>query len=42
MKNKYILYFFVIFIIILFIVLYTIDIPVPSKMVTEEYILETQ
>ena len=42
MNNKYILYFFFALSIILVIALYTIEIPVPTKKVTEEYKIEAK
>ena len=39
MKNRYIIYFFVILTIILFIVLYMIEIPSPAAVITEKYTL---
>ena len=39
MKNRYIIYFFVILTIILFTVLYMIDIPSPGAVITEKYTL---
>jgi len=40
MKNKYIIYFFIILTIIVFVGLYIIDIPSPSEIITEKYNLE--
>tara|TARA_B100000900_G_C20398979_1_gene641905 strand:- start:435 stop:563 length:129 start_codon:yes stop_codon:yes gene_type:complete len=40
MKNRYIIYIFIILTIIVFIGLYMIDIPSPSVIITEKYNLE--
>ena len=40
MKNRYIIYFFIILTIIVFAALYMIDIPSPSEIITEKYNLE--
>ncbi len=40
MKNRYIIYFFVILTIIVFITLYMIEIPSPSATISEKYNLE--
>ncbi|GIR47671.1 MAG: hypothetical protein CM15mP57_7130 [Alphaproteobacteria bacterium] len=37
MKNRYIIYFFIILTIIVFIALYMIEIPSPSAIITEKY-----
>ncbi len=37
MKNRYIIYFFVILTIIVFITLFMIEIPSPSTIITEKY-----
>tara|TARA_Y100001970_G_C14086668_1_gene777721 strand:+ start:734 stop:862 length:129 start_codon:yes stop_codon:yes gene_type:complete len=39
MKNKYIIYFFAILTIIVILTLYMVEIPSPSKIVTENYTL---
>ena len=39
MKNRYIIYFFVILTIIVFTALYMIEIPAPSAIITENYTL---
>ena len=40
MKNRYIIYFFIILTIIVFVALYMIDIPSPSEIITEKYNLK--
>ncbi len=40
MKNRYIIYFFIILTIIVIVALYMIDIPSPSEIITEKYNLE--
>tara|TARA_B100000886_G_C20395302_1_gene480086 strand:+ start:101 stop:229 length:129 start_codon:yes stop_codon:yes gene_type:complete len=40
MKNKYFLYLFILIIFVVAALLYIIDIPVPSKIMTEKYSLE--
>ncbi len=40
MKNKYIIYFFIILTIIVCVTLYIIEIPSPSAIITEKYNLE--
>ena len=40
MKNRYIIYFFVILTIIVFTALYMIDIPSPSSTIVEKYTLD--
>ena len=40
MKNRYIIYFILILTIIVFSTLYMVDIPSPSKIITEKYTLK--
>ncbi len=42
MKNKYIIYFFIILTIIVFVALYMIEIPSPSTIITEKYNLDNK